>query len=293
MGLNAVEVRSSTGALSDAKGSVTDANEEIRLRDSGDHRCVVSLLEHPDADDYVIQNLSRTEVKGELLKRSDLVVAGWKTRKATPKAAKYPMHLRRTYYKKPETPTEIQCERLQQVFDLAGGTQPIGATENIFRCTYLPGRSLSEMNPFLKKKTSLNVATAGTLSKDRLVSLWNILSQAHQKACFLHHKGICFGGIDPRHVVVSSEGRKVHLVNMEKAVKRGDDISKSEWQESNVHDLSEIFRLAIFTQMGLGQMSGPLAYDAMVYLSEVFDDPEYFLTHITSLELSCPLDQTK
>ncbi|MEM8954955.1 MAG: lipopolysaccharide kinase InaA family protein [Verrucomicrobiota bacterium] len=217
------------------------------------------LIEDPPEQDQIIHTLMRKMANNQPLIQGDLVIAGADTRKQYPRAEKFPVHFRKSYY-----PTcfhqhpDKEFEKHLLASKIIGVPEPIGTTRTSFRSCFIPGRPLPRLSPFGAEPLESNITVAQESTATQLIALWKLLEELHTKTTKLHDNGLAHGDLFLHNVIVALTPIEVCLIDFELSVKK-DDVEEEKWLATCQADLSEMLREAIYIQCGLGPQAGPLA----------------------------------
>ncbi len=252
----------------------------IQLAEEYEH-----LLKKPQEKDYVLHTIFVKTVNEQPLKQADLVIAGNQTLKDVPLARDYPVHFRKTYY--PQSffaDPKIEFETTARASELLQMPGPVGYSSNIFRNSYIPGKTYNRLTPFGATPEDRNIHIASDTPEAQLIGLWKLLEDVYQQIDLLHKQRFAHGDLQLQNILVCPSPLKAFLIDFEVAVMDFDGPDE-EWEKKVFVDLEAILREAVYVQTALGRQTGGLAEKSMDYLGRLFRHPQVFERRLTEVGL--------
>lgn len=238
------------------------------------------LIDRVPDRDYVVRTLAHRETGGMPLMSADLVIAGKEARNTHPRAEKYPLHFRKTYYPgRLHGNPEIEFRNHQRAAELIHLPSPIGHWPKGFRACFCPGRPYSRLSPFGVEPEEANLHIAKELDLARAAGLWKLLEEAFDQVRALHEGGLAHGDLERHNLIVCPSPLDVVIIDFENAVCRDDDPGR--WEAKRAADFEHLLREAVFLQCRLGAQSGSLAEMAADRMGELFNNPGRFEREIS------------
>ncbi len=243
---------------------------------------VFALVERAPGRDFVVRTLARREANGLPLMAAELVIAGADTRQAHPAAAKYPLHVRKTYSPgrlHGDAGEEFECQLLAS--RLCAVPPPIGHDPDVFRSCLIPGQAYSRLTPFGADPPESNIATAQKQPLALVAGLWRLAEELLAQLSLLHGGGLAHGDAELHNCIVSPAPLEPLLIDFEAAVRR-DAVDHRAWTLRREQDLTPLLREAIYLQCALGGQPSALGELSRGRLEALFARPEPFRRAIDS-----------
>lgn len=240
------------------------------------------LIRSPQDKDFPMATIAtKTGPDGRDLVSSHLVIAGKKTREAFPLAQEYPAHFLKLYY--PWTfhrDPKIEYDNTLAASEILGSPSPIGWDTNSFRAAFIPGKSLSRLSPFTNvEPDSRCLGIAAETSPGALIGLWHLAEQVFEQVGCLHRSGFFHRDLELHNVIVCTAPIRAFLIDFESSTQAFEG-SEEEREALRYRDLSELYRLAIFLQSGLGRQEGALAEESQAALPRLFKNHSTFAARL-------------
>ena len=230
------------------------------------------LLVHPRGKDFPIRRIARKAgPDGRELVQMELVIAGRQTRDAFPLAQQYPVHFLKSYHPWSfHGDPGVEFENHRAAAAILGMPEPIGFDRHTFRTSFLPGKPLSKLSPFTDVEPQERcLGIAQETHPAILIGLWKLAEGVFSQIQKLHERNFFHRDLELHNIIVCTAPIQVFLIDFESAEPSFQG-SEQEREELRLRDLSELFRLAIYLQSGLGRQEGPLAQASLAALPGLF-----------------------
>ncbi len=234
------------------------------------------MLDKPPREDFVVRTLARRKAGEMTLMMGELVIAGEGTRNLFDRAAKYPVHFRKTYYPgKLHGDPRIEFERHELASTLIPVPAPIGSTPNTFRSCFLPGTPLDRLSGLGTEPDESNIRTAQELSLAAAAGLWTLTETALAHLTTLQTAGLTHGDTHLHNWVVCPSPLELLPIDFEVASLK-EQLPPEEWERRCDADRSHLLKFAIYLMCGLGRQRGPLADASMSAIDRLVSPVEAF-----------------
>lgn len=250
----------------------------IQLAEAYEH-----LLTRPQQKDYTLHNIYLKTANDTPLKQAELVLAGKQTREAIPLTAEYPVHFKKTYFPQSLfTDPKVEFASTQKAAEILGMPGPIGFEANVFRNSFIPGKSWNRLSPFGILPEDRNFQLARELPEAQLIGLWWLLEQVYTQVKTLHAHRFIHGDLQMHNVIVCNSPIRAFIIDYEVSIVdfTGDDET---WEQKRRADLHEILREAVFIQSALGRQEGDLSGESMELLPHLFQNPKNILRRLKDI----------
>ncbi|HWL52817.1 MAG TPA: lipopolysaccharide kinase InaA family protein [Chthoniobacteraceae bacterium] len=244
------------------------------------------LLDQPQDKDFEIHSIDRKiGPDGRDLVHSKLVIAGSQTRESFPEADRFPIHFLKSYYPWSfHRDPKIEFENTLRAAEILGSPGPIGSDANSFRASFLPGKPLSRLSPFTDVEPAercLSIAREADIGV--LIGLWKLAEEVHAKIARLHEACFFHGDLELHNIIVCTAPVQVFLIDFENSEPDfdGDEAARG---ERAFTDFSELYRLAIYLQSGLGRQEGALARASLDALPRLFRSSATFASRLDAAD---------
>jgi hypothetical protein len=242
------------------------------------------LIDKPPGRDFVVHVIEQRQANGLPLMAAEIVIAGSQTRAQFPLAAQFPLHFRKTYHAaRLHGDTQFEYEYALRAANLMGLPPPIGASHNIVRHCFIPGRPYKRLSPFDPDGEDQNLRRARDLHLATAAGLWRLLEDAYSMLLQLHDAGITHGDTQLQNFIVSPAPLEVIMIDFEASESR-EGTDEALWTKRCAADFAPLLHEALLLQVTPGRQSGPLADHACSRALELFRDAKRVMRYIEQLE---------
>jgi hypothetical protein len=242
------------------------------------------LIDNAPGRDFVVHVIEQRQANGLPLMSADIVIAGSQTRAQFALANQYPLHFRKTYHAARlhgDTQLEYECAlRASELMDLP---PPIGASHNIVRHCFIPGRPYKRLSPFDQDGEDQNLRRARDLNLATAAGLWWLLEEAYAMIVRLHDVGLTHGDTQLQNFIVSPTPLEVIMIDFE-ATESRESTDEANWNKRRTADFAPLLHEALLLQVTLGRQRGALADQACGRAPELFRDAKRVMRYIEQLE---------
>jgi hypothetical protein len=237
---------------------------------------LVSLIEKPPRQDFVVRTRARREANGLPLMTAELVIAGEETRRIHAAAETYPLHFRKTYFPgRLHGDPRLEFEQHLLASRLCKTPPPIGHSPDVFRSCLVPGHSYARLTPFGGEPPENNIAKAQKLPLAIAAGLWRLAEETLAQLLQLQDGGLAHGDAELHNCIVCPAPLEAILIDFEAAVRR-ETIGDVAFETRCALDLQPLLREAVYLQCALGRQPGRLGELCWTFMGELFRSADRF-----------------
>ena len=225
----------------------------------------------------------RTDDKGVITSRGEVVIPGTKTLAAHSKTSRYGVHFRKTYTAKApqiiagETPSTEAGQTSFAINNKANAADCLGYDELTYRSRVIPGKPLTALSFFADLSYDHGLDRQGSISVQQAAEMNVILQKCFDAAAALHTAKLVHNDLHTGHVLCDFSGSspRAALIDFTSCTrsKEGKEGKSATPLDLLIHDANQILRESAMLQACCGVTTSQVARLAWQNLDTLFPGP--------------------